>query len=140
MLEELKGVDQITAYFEELQGKSFGKHNQARIYGMAYQMQNVNEEKAKIETLVKARTSAYIEDVTILDDSLAIAKVRLSDESYIYYSVIDGAIVHYEITETFDKALALALCVKYGYPQMSQAIYNLLKMDNTQEKRGLNNE
>ena len=130
MLKELRGQEEIHQFFEELREKPFGKIQQARLYGMAQREQERTEQETAIENHVKGRISNRIKNVTIIDDTLAIVETiyDVEQEELVYFAVVNG-VLHHEGTKTFDQAIALALCVKYGYPILHMGVVNMLKME-----------
>lgn len=132
MLKELRGTEEISQFFDELREKPNGKFNQARIYGMAYRMQEINQLENSIEEGVKSGTLNRVEKVTIIDDSMSIIETSYHQER-IFFVYVNGR-HHHEGTDSFDKALALALSVKYGFPQLHVAISNMLQMEKKEGK------
>lgn len=135
MLKDLRSVEEIGTFFKELESKPAGKIHQARIYGMAYRMQEIEQKEQEFEEIYKkSHKKDYVLNVTILGDGMAILEVehRFNGENEIRYSIIVDKKLHYQYTENFDQAVLLALCVKYGYESFHEAIVNMLKMEQEQ--------
>lgn len=130
MLKELKGQQEINQFFEELNEKPAGKIQKARIYGMALREQERTEQEIAIEKVIKQRISNRIENVTIIDESMAVVETiyDIEEEESVFFAFVNGQ-AHMEGVKTFDQCVALALCVKYGFPILHLGIVNMLKMD-----------
>lgn len=139
MLKDLSGGKEINSFFEELNTMQNKPLILGRIYGMAYESQEINKAKNEIEKVVKTSNYIYVKEVTIVSDEIAIAQVenkRMKD-------VRDIPVVHFvpvvhghakRIGKTFDEALVIALCEKYNYGNFDVAIANMLEMNKGKEQ------
>jgi hypothetical protein len=138
MLQNLHCTKEIIIFIKELLEKPGGKFQLARIVGMARNYEEILEKKSKIEKALNLSRGERVVETTIIDDIIAIVKVERNDSNGVevyYHPVINGK-RHYEVADTFDYALAIALGQKYGVGSYApQAIHSILQMDKYEERK-----
>lgn len=135
-MKDLKSIDEVVQFFEEVKGKPNGKFLLAQIYGMAKDQEEESKKRREIIDLLNLSQGYYAVDVVIIND-IAIVEVeknRKGKKETYFYSVVNGKRTH-EVTDNFDFALIIALSIKYGVSSYApQAIYQILQMDKYAEK------
>lgn len=136
-MKNLNGVTEIVAYLTELFNKPNGKYELARIYGMAMRQEEKREKENQIADLLNLSTGERVDEVSFVGDGVAIAKVesnRKESTATYYHPVVNGKRC-FEVADTFDRALAIALGEKYGVRSYApQAIVSLLRIDEYEAK------
>jgi hypothetical protein len=138
MLQRLTSIEEILKFFEEVMNKPHGKFGLAQIYGMAYNMQEINNKKKEIEEKINLSPGMRIVETHLIGEDIAIvhvAKTKGEEENYYYVFVKkeEHWKRHFEVAEHFDVALIMAICVKYADGHFTEAVYNMLRMDKVLE-------
>lgn len=134
MLKDVQGTDEIFAYIKELMEKPNGKYNLAIIFGLAKRKEELNNKESEIEKILDLSRPKRVENISFVGDDIVIAKVVGKDETY-FYPIVNGKRC-FEIADTFDYALAIALGEKYGVRSYaSQAIASILRIEEYEAKK-----
>ena len=130
MLKPLSNVEEVVQFFYCILRRSNKGMLLARIYGLACEQSKIVDKKREyIEILSKK--GLIVEDISFVNEEITIVKCKnkFNDKINNFYSFLNGQSVG-EVTDSFDYALTIALCHKYGYgTQAPRMIANMLQMD-----------
>ncbi|MFF2531283.1 hypothetical protein ACFVS2_20485 [Brevibacillus sp. NPDC058079] len=137
MLKDIQGAEDVVTYMKELLDKPNGKYQLARICGMAHMYEEQQEKENQIEEILNLSRRERAVETTLLGDSMAIVQVEKRTENGVvtyFHPVVNGK-RSFEVAETLDHAVVIALGQKYGVGQYApQAIRAILQMDQFEEK------
>lgn len=127
MLKNLTTLDEINVFFSELEKKPRWDSIRAQLYGMAYTQQEVQEKEREICSLISSKHFKVL-DCKIINEDFAIISANNGSE-LVYLPVVNGTYIK-EACLSFDEALILCLCKKYGQERCAPPmIFNMLRMD-----------
>lgn len=137
-MKELNGVEEIVEHISDLMNRPNGKYQLARMYGLARTQQEKYDKEKEIQTHLKLSSGERVEEVTFIGEEIAIAEVHSNRkdgmEKY-YHPVVNGKRC-FEVADTFDRALAIALGEKYGVRSYApQAIVSILRIDEYEARK-----
>jgi hypothetical protein len=123
-MKEIKNIDEVVQYFDEVKNRVNGKFQLAQIYGAAKREFNLQEEKNKIQTLFGNND---INEIIKISDSLFLvnSRWRNSKMEYAWHCVVDGKKPS-ECWDTLESALVGM--VSYSKTGRSEAGYWAMKM------------